>query len=166
MWPKKHGIREAKTKSQEINAGNGESEPHTRTHNATVKEVDFAFRIWLHRHLNRTSKVANTIMVTQPTQKNNLPDRKCSSKEKLPPTSADSWDYKSGRGNRWKKKHSVDLLRIRKCFPATSPGCVIVSWSHGRQDKSNYKLWRDISNYNWVSELSFVYFKQWSLQKE
>lgn len=26
-----HGIREAKFKSQEINAGNCESEPHTRT---------------------------------------------------------------------------------------------------------------------------------------
>lgn len=161
MTQETHGIREAKFKSQEINAGNCASEPHTRTLNAMVNRIDIPFVIWLHRYLNSTSKVANTIMVTQPKHKNNLPDRKCSNKEKLSPPSVGSWDYK--RKNRWKKKHSVDLLRIRKCFPVTSPGCVIVSWSHGRQDKSNYKLCRDISNYNCVSELSFEYIKQWSL---
>lgn len=160
-----HRIREAKTKSQEINAGNWESEPNTRTLNAMVNRVDISFMIWLYRYLNRTSKVANTIMVTQPKYENNLPDRKCSNKEKLSPPSVNSWDYKRGRRNRWKKKRSVDLLRIRKCFPATSPGCVIVSWSYGRQDKSNYKSCRNISNYNCVSELSFEYFKQWSLKK-
>lgn len=159
------GIREAKTKPQEINAGNSESEPHTRTLNAMVNRADIYFIMWLHRYSSRTSKVANTIMVTKPKYKNNLPDRKCSNKEKLSPPSADSWDYKIGRRNRWKKKHSVDLLRIRKCFPATSPGCVIVSWSHGRQDKSNYKLCRDTSNFNCVSEVSFEYFKQGSLKK-
>lgn len=39
---KTHGIREAKSKSQEINAGNCESEPHTRTLNATVDRVDIS----------------------------------------------------------------------------------------------------------------------------
>lgn len=39
------GIREAKPKSQEINAGNCEREPHTRTLNATVNRVDISFMI-------------------------------------------------------------------------------------------------------------------------
>lgn len=37
-------------------------------------------------------------MVNQPKPKNDLPDRKCSNKEKLPPTSDESRDCKRARG--------------------------------------------------------------------
>ena len=97
--------------------------------------------------------------------KNDLPDRKCPNRDNLSPTSDESWYYKRGRGNRWKTKHLFDL-RVQKCFPVTSPGCVIISWSHGRQDKSNYILRNVSAQFNSVSELSFEYLIQWDLKKK
>lgn len=159
-----YGIREAKTKSQEINAGNCESEAHSRTLNATVNRVDISLVNWLHIYFNRTSKVANTIMVTQSKYQNNLPDRKCSNMEKLSPTSVDSWDYKRGRGNRWKKNPFSWLTKNTKMFSCDiwMCNCKLISW---KTRQNNYKLCRDISNYTCVSELSFEYFKQSSLKK-